>query len=135
MRLLTLPKKQKKLQQKKQNKATLELGQQGEELARAYLLKNGYKIIESNKSSKIAEIDIIALDADTLVFVEVKTRTSTKYGLPEEAVNMKKQEKIRKLGLFYAQENPHLPQKLRIDIVSILTDFSGHFTIKLLKGD
>ena len=64
-----------------------EIGKLGEELAVGYLQKQNYKIIERNFECRQGEIDIIALDKNELVFIEVKTRTSIKYGKPAEAVN------------------------------------------------
>ncbi|HDH53078.1 MAG TPA: YraN family protein, partial [Nitrospirae bacterium] len=72
----------------------MRLGQKGEELAVKYLRKKGYKIIKQNYKTKIGEIDIIANDGGTLVFVEVKTRESIAYGMPFEAVNSYKRRKI-----------------------------------------
>ena len=80
------------------------LGRKGEDLAYIYLKKLGYKIIETNYYTKFAEADIIALKGDVLTFVEVKTRTSNKYGAPSEAVNKKKQEKYRELALYYVND-------------------------------
>lgn len=101
---------------KKNNKET---GQKGELLAQEYVLKKGYKLLEVNKRfSRFCEIDIIALDKDTLVFIEVKTRSSEFCGSPLEAITKTKYENI-KTGLFtYLQENNH--KKFRIDAISVL---------------
>lgn len=95
-------------------------GKNGEEIAEKYLIKNGYKILEKNKHfSRLCEIDIIALDKNTLVFVEVKTRTSEICGHPLEAITRSKYNHIKQ-GLFiYLQENPQY-KKYRIDAVSVL---------------
>lgn len=95
-------------------------GKRGEELAKDFLLKNGYKIVETNKRfSRFCEIDIIALDKNTLVFVEVKTRTSTICGHPLEAVTRTKYEHIKN-GLFlYLKENPQY-KSYRIDAISVM---------------
>ena len=63
-----------------------ELGKKGEELALRFLKKRGYRIIEKNYVCKMGEMDIIAKEKDTLVFIEVKTRTSTVFGPPQLAV-------------------------------------------------
>ena len=96
------------------------LGRNGEEIARRYLENNGYKIIESNKRfSRLCEIDIIAQDKDTLVFVEVKTRKTDICGHPFEAITKNKYNHIKQ-GLFmYLQENPQY-KKYRIDAISVL---------------
>jgi Predicted endonuclease distantly related to archaeal Holliday junction resolvase len=67
------------------------LGKKGERAARKLLLSRGYKILESNYSTPQFEIDIIARDVDTLCFIEVKTRTGVKKGLPREGVTTAKQ--------------------------------------------
>ena len=96
------------------------LGKNGEEIAKTYLSKKGYTILETNKRfSKLCEIDIIALDKNTLVFVEVKTRKTNICGHPFEAITVTKYNHIKQ-GLFlYLKENPQY-KKYRIDAVSIL---------------
>ena len=98
----------------------ISIGKNGEEIAKKYLEKQGYKILETNKRfSRFSEIDIIALDKDTLVFVEVKTRKTDICGHPMEAITKTKYNHIRQ-GLFtYLQENPKY-KKYRIDAVSVL---------------
>ncbi len=76
-----------------------ELGKKGEELALRFLKKRGYRIIEKNYVCKMGEMDIIAKEKDTLVFVEVKTRTSTTFGPPQLAVNPTKQMQLSKVAL------------------------------------
>ena len=95
-------------------------GKKGEELAVEYLVKNGYKIVEQNKRfSRFCEIDIIALDKDTLVFCEVKTRKTTACGSPLEAITKTKYQNIKKGIFFYLQENPKY-KKFRIDAIAIV---------------
>lgn len=97
-------------------------GKKGEELAKNYLIKKGYKIIEINKRfSRFCEIDIIAKDKDTFVFCEVKTRKTTICGSPLEAITKSKYNNIKKGIFFYAQENPDC-KKYRIDAVSIILE-------------
>ncbi|QDR80448.1 YraN family protein [Sporomusa termitida] len=79
----------------------ISIGDKGEQSAVVYLSKLGYKIIATKYRTKTGEIDIIAQDQDYVVFVEVKTRRSTSYGLPAEAVNLRKQQKIIKTALWY----------------------------------
>jgi putative endonuclease len=80
------------------------LGRAGELKAAEFLKKAGYKIIKKNYRTPFGEIDIIALDGETLVFVEVKTRSSDDYGAPSEAVNQKKQEKYVRTALSFLQK-------------------------------
>src|SRR3989344_4868326 len=98
---------------------TRRVGISGEEFASKLLESEGYKIIERNFSCKLGEIDIIATKDSSLVFVEVKTRRSNKYGKPEEAVTLRKIQKIERCGEFYMKFHSNLPKKLRIDVVSI----------------
>lgn len=98
-----------------------ETGAKGEFIAQEYLKKKGYEIIEINKRfSRFCEIDIIAKDKDTLVFVEVKTRSSDFCGSPLEAITKTKYENI-KTGLFsYLQETKIKHKNFRIDAISVL---------------
>ena len=76
-------------------------GNVGEALAVKYLKEKSYQIKELNYTNKIGEIDIIATQNDTIVFIEVKSRTSNKFGVGREAVNFYKQQKIRKVAQCY----------------------------------
>lgn len=79
----------------------ISLGKAGEVVASKLLIARGFKIVEQNYKCLIGEVDIIATHKETLYFVEVKTRTSTAYGWPAEAVTPKKQNKLRLLALYY----------------------------------
>lgn len=96
------------------------VGKLGEELACSFLKKKGYKIIARNYKTKIGEVDIVAYDKDIICFIEVKTRYSDKYGLPQEAVFKSKQKQISKIALIFLKENNLLDRRARFDIVSIL---------------
>lgn len=98
-----------------------EIGAKGEKLAQEYLIKQGYEIVETNKRfSRFCEIDIIAKQRDTLVFVEVKTRTSEICGSPFEAITKSKYENI-KTGLYnYLPESKVKFKNFRIDAISIV---------------
>ena len=112
--------------------SNISTGRYGEELARDYLVKQGYKILETNKHfSRFCEIDIIALDKNTLVFVEVKTRKTDKLGLPQEAVTQTKYQNIKNGIFLYLKENPEY-KKFRIDVVSIVLE--PEIKIKHLKN-
>jgi putative endonuclease len=96
-------------------------GQTGENIAKDYLKNLGYQIINTNwHYSKNSEIDIIALENNTLVFVEVKTRTTTNFGHPFEAINSKKLEKIHSAILAYLNETQVIYKNYRIDAISII---------------
>ncbi len=96
------------------------LGKNGEEIAVKYLQKQGYKILETNKRfSRYCEIDIIALAKNTLVFAEVKTRSTDICGQPVEAITKTKYQHIKQGVFLYIQENPQY-KNFRIDGISIL---------------
>lgn len=94
-------------------------GNYGERLAIEYLVNNGWKIIEQNYNTNIGEIDIIALDNDYLVFVEVKSRNSLKYGYPYEAVNKIKINKIINTALQYIVVKNIVNRQIRFDIIEV----------------
>ncbi|HMK60727.1 MAG TPA: YraN family protein [Dissulfurispiraceae bacterium] len=94
------------------------LGHEGEEIAVRYLRAKGFRIIHRNFKTPIGEADIIALDKDTTVFVEVKARSSCRFGEPFEAVDTRKQAKLRKIAMFY-QKQAGDESPIRFDIVSI----------------
>lgn len=102
------------------SKQNLFLGKTGEGLAEGFLKKNGYKILARNFKTKIGEIDIIAIDKDTISFVEVKTRQTDRFGLPQEAISSFKQRQISKAALAYLKDNNLLNKKARFDVVSII---------------
>jgi putative endonuclease len=81
------------------DKSKITTGKEGECIAATFLNKNGYRICETNFRCPIGEIDIIAKEKDTLVFIEVKTRKSRELGYPEQAVGIKKQRKMSQLAL------------------------------------
>ena len=96
-----------------------EFGQESESIAVRHLKKNGYKILEQNYRTKLGEIDIIARDQSTLVFVEVKARRSGGYGNPKWAVTPKKQKQISKVALYYLKATGQTHAKARFDVVAI----------------
>ncbi len=81
------------------------LGLTGEQLASKHLKSLGYKILENNYNTPFGEADIIASFSGKICFVEVKTRSSNKYGTPASAVNYKKQQKYRNIANFYVLQN------------------------------
>lgn len=95
-------------------------GRWGEEKALAYLLRQGYVLIERNYRTSYGEIDLIMGHEDMLVFVEVKTRSSTRYGQPEAAVSPLKQSHLLQSAEQYLQEHPGENRDWRVDVVSIL---------------
>lgn len=98
------------------------IGKIGEELATKYLQDNSIKVIQRNFYCRFGEIDIIAKDKNELIFIEVKTRTTNKYGKPSEAVNFQKQKHMRKSIEYYLYSNKIVNTKIRIDVIEIYLD-------------
>lgn len=96
------------------------IGAEGEQSARDYLMTKGANILEMNFRRTTGEIDIIARDKEVLLFVEVKRRSSLRFGRPAEAVNPSKQLRILKTALLYLQENNLQDTAMRFDIIEIL---------------
>ena len=97
----------------------LETGRKGEHLAKAYLVQKGWKILELNWRFKRAEVDVIGMDGETLVFVEVKTRSSTAFGQPEEFVDERKQQFLSDAASAYMEAINH-NWEIRFDIISVI---------------
>lgn len=110
-------------------------GNLGEDFAVKLLLKKGYKLHERNFKCKIGEIDAIFIDSDTLVFVEVKTRWSKKFGLPEEAVTPRKLYTIKRVGEYYLVIHPELPKKIKIEVVAIEIEDGKMTSAKIITVD
>ena len=98
------------------------IGREGEKLAEEYLVKRGYKILERNWGSKWGEIDLICKRKNTLVFVEVKTKTGEEFGSPEEMVNRRKLEKVKRMAATYRLKVNGLR---RIDVVAVVLNYDG----------
>jgi putative transposase len=96
-----------------------QLGDAGEDLAAAALKKQGYKILERNYTAPMGEIDLVARHQGTLVFIEVKTRQSVKFGEPQEAVNPAKQARLRKLADYYLKQQRLGEVAVRFDVAAV----------------
>lgn len=96
------------------------LGDRGERAAVKFLRSLGYRILAKQFRNQFGEIDIIALDGSQIVFVEVKTRTSTEAGSPHDAVDRRKQQKLTKLALAWMKKKRRLNQSARFDVISIV---------------
>ena len=109
------------------------LGRRGERAAEQHLRRNGYRIVARNFRAAGAEIDLVAIDRDILVFVEVKTRRSRAAGAPEEAVDERKQKRMRRAAEVFARRYRADEIEMRFDIVAI--DASGkRLEIELLRN-
>jgi len=109
------------------------LGNRGEKIAVNFLRRRGYQIIERNYRSFLGEIDIVAKEGENIVFVEVKTRSSTDFGLPEEALSYDKRCRLTRLALNYLTHHKIKNVNSRFDVVSILMDESEVENIQLIK--
>ncbi len=103
------------------------LGRTGERLAAEELTRQGYSIVERNFRCRYGEIDLIAEEGDDLVFVEVKTRRGSVYGLPEEAVTPRKQQKIVQVATYYLDLHACSERSWRIDVVAVQLSANGRF--------
>jgi putative endonuclease len=112
-----------------------ETGKLGENLACEFLGNNGYSIIERNFRCPGGEADIIAQRQDTLVFVEVRTKTSRQFGSPEESITPTKMDHMRNVAAYYWQSHSNLPESWRIDIIAIEMNIHGHVNrIELIEN-
>ncbi|OGO00272.1 MAG: YraN family protein [Chloroflexi bacterium RBG_13_52_14] len=96
-----------------------EVGALGEKLAVDFLKKRGYKIIQRNFRCREGEIDIITKQGECLVFVEVRTKKSSGFGIPEESITPVKSRKLVDLANIYLQNCSSLPQSWRIDVIAV----------------
>ena len=98
------------------------IGDFGEDLAVSYMTDKGYEIISRNYLKPYGEIDIIAIKDDIICFVEVKTRKSSNFAYPREAVNYHKQQRIIKASQMYMMENNINNYLMRFDVVEVFTE-------------
>lgn len=94
------------------------LGKKGEQLAEQFLLAQGYRLLAKNYRTPFGEADLIVSQGEEIVFVEVKTRSSSAYGTPREAVTRDKQERYRKIALYYGQKVKK-ELSVRFDVVEV----------------
>ena len=97
-------------------------GKKGEIIVCNFLKKKKFKILQMNYKNKVGEIDIVAKQKNYIVFVEVKARMSRAFGDPAEAVDFRKQDKIRKVASLYLMEHNLIESNVRFDVVTILGD-------------
>ena len=100
-------------------------GQKGEAIAEMYLTKLGYEILERNFRSRFGELDLVARYQDIIIFVEVKTRTTIRQGLPCEAVNREKQYRLRRMARYYLMTTGQSGEACRMDVIEIILQGNG----------
>jgi len=101
------------------------LGNRGETIAADFLERQGFRILERNHRNTCGEVDLIALDQESVVFVEVKTRTTRAAGDPTEAITAVKQRKLTRAALAYLKQHRWLERRCRFDVVAIVWDGSA----------
>jgi putative endonuclease len=110
------------------------LGKYGEDLAARHLVGAGFTVVARNWRCSVGEVDIIARDGEVLVFTEVKTRRSTAYGYPSEAVTPRKVGKLRELALSWLREYPEGGREVRFDVISVVVPKYGVAQLEHLRG-
>ena len=110
------------------------LGQEGEQAAVSYLEGCGFRILDRNWRCADGEIDIVAVERQTFVVCEVKTRSGTRYGTPLDAVGRTKQRRLRRLAAAWLNAHGIRFEQIRIDVLGLLYEASGGFTIEHVRG-
>ena len=96
------------------------VGRYGEDVAEAHVRRRGWQVLERNWRCRDGELDLVALDGDELVVVEVKTRRSTAYGHPAEAVTAVKLARVRRLAAQWLAAHDVHPRSIRVDVIAVL---------------
>ena len=109
------------------------IGRRGEDEAARFLESRGYKVLERNFRCRYGEIDLVARDGQAVVFIEVKTRGSDRFGAPLASVDSKKQKKILLTAQFYIESNRLFDSDLRFDVVGIQIN-DGKLAFELVKN-
>jgi putative endonuclease len=99
-------------------------GREGEEIARKFLVEKGFKLVESNYTNKLGELDLIMIYKDILIFVEVKMKVGDRFWMPEEMINKHKLSQVKRVaeGFLVMEQIAKSYQKYRIDAVCIVVD-------------
>jgi putative endonuclease len=110
------------------------LGREGEQAAVDYLTERGFRILDRNWRCADGEIDIVAVERHALVVCEVKTRSGTRYGTPLEAISRAKHRRLRRLAVQWLRAHGIRFEQIRIDVVGLLYEGTGGFTIEHIRG-
>jgi putative endonuclease len=110
------------------------LGKRGEQVAIEYLARAGLRVLDRNWRCAEGEIDIVAAERRVLVICEVKTRSSTRYGTPLEAITRSKRARLRRLAIRWLVAHGVLFDEVRIDVVGVLCDQAGRCTVEHVRG-
>jgi putative endonuclease len=110
------------------------LGEYGERLAERYLTERGMTLVDRNWRCARGELDLVVRDGDCLVFCEVKTRRTERFGSPVEAVHPRKAARLRRLASAWLQEHRERPVRIRIDVIGILRPVEGRAVVRHVRG-
>lgn len=111
-----------------------ELGRRGEQVAAEWLQERGYRLLDRNWRSASGELDLILRDGATLVFAEVKTRSSLEFGHPFEAITSRKAARLRRLAAAWCRERGPGSAEVRIDAVAVTDAWTDHPLVEHLTG-
>lgn len=109
-----------------------DIGKAGEQIAHDYLVEKGYRVLEKNWRYSRAEIDLIAMEGELLIFIEVKTRSSQVFGEPEEFVSNQKEDLLSSAASAYMESINH-DWEIRFDIIAILFQSEKSYSIKHIE--
>lgn len=112
----------------------IKLGLWGESVAKDYLLQNDYRILDENFRTKVGEIDLVAYKDKYIIFIEVKTRSSTAFGFPSEAVGFKKQNRYLKIASNYLKYKNIKDCPFRFDVIEILRSNNSDYDINHIEN-
>jgi putative endonuclease len=112
----------------------ISLGKTGEDLACRELRRRGYEILARRYRTRLGELDIVARDGPTVVFIEVKTRTSTTFGLPSEAVTALKQRRVWLMASDYLQRQGWDSRPCRFDVIEVSMEQGGRARIEVIQA-
>jgi putative endonuclease len=110
------------------------LGRDGEQAAVKYLEGCGFRILDRNWRCATGQVDIIAVERETFVVCEVRTRSGTRYGTPLEAVGRTKRSRLRRLGTQWLDAHGVRFDHMRIDVVGVISEGTGGITIEHVRG-
>ena len=110
------------------------LGKLGENLACEELRRRGYAILERRYRTRSGELDIVARDGQTVVFIEVKTRSSDRYGVPAEAITSQKRRRLQRMAMDYLSRERLHDVPCRFDVVGITLVPGDHQRIEVIAG-
>jgi putative endonuclease len=110
-----------------------ELGKRGEAIAAAHLVAAGLEVIDRNWRCAQGEIDLVVRDGREVVFVEVKTRSSARFGHPLEAITAAKLARLRRLASAWCEAHPGIANAIRIDAVAVIAPYDGAVEVEHLE--